>query len=427
MRYIGVRGQAIVWVSDTKPVVPTTQTVLTLPPDLESISTETLMSGYYVRGGRILSRSEVIPPEEIRVAMIARYGINCGIATYTKYLCDQIRSRVKTVKIFSEGSTPLPSDDTDNVVRCWTSSEDYTGVLDAINAYEPDVVFVQHEYGCFSNASAWNVLIGHLSSKWRTVVVLHSVYEHPSKLIFEAPCQEVVVHSLSAKDLLVRRGIDHCKIHYIPHGCLETQTIDTKWSSVGSKHIIFQYGFGYEYKGWENAIEIVDRLRVKYPDVVYIGIFNISKYTEEFNNQYYQKLMSKVRDRKLEKHFVLHKGFRHENVLLSYLCQAQVAIFPYWNHPEWLVHGASGAVRMALASGTPTVVGDVPFFTEFKGHVPVCNTLDDYVATISKIFDNPAYRKEILDKTKKFIGDRSWDKVAEWYLECTPGKEFTAL
>ena len=425
MKFVGARGRTILWVSDSRPTVKN-QTVLPLPADLENTKTEVILANYYVRDDRVLPKNQPLPANQMRVAMISRYGVNCGIATYSHYLCEQLRPRVKELRIFSEGSE-LPGDDKDNVIRCWENSNDYSKILENMEKYDPDIIYVQHEYGCFNNATSWNLLIGHLSSNWRTIVILHSVYEHPSKLIFEAPCQEVIVHSLGSKELLIRRGVSHCKIHCIPHGCLVDQTMDMKYSSVGSKHVIFQYGFGYEYKGWENAIEIVDRLRVTYPDVVYIGIFNISKYTEDFNIQYYNNLMNKVKSRKLEKHFVLHRGFRHENILISYLCQSQVAIFPYWNHPDWLVHGASGAVRLALASGVPTVVGDVPFFSEFKGHVPVCGTLQEYIEVISKIFDDHNYRQDIIDKTKKFIGERSWDKIAEWYLACSPDKELLAL
>jgi glycosyltransferase involved in cell wall biosynthesis len=142
---------------------------------------------------------------------------------------------------------------------------------------------------------------------------------------------------------------------------------------------------------------------------------------------YYDRLMEKVRERGLERHFVLHKGFRAESVLLSYMSQSQVNLFPYWNHPEWMVHGASGAVRLALASGTPTVVGDVPFFSEFKGHIPVCNTIEEYVVTISRLFEDPAYKEEVRQSTSKFIADRTWDKIAQWYLQVKPHKELVAL
>jgi glycosyltransferase involved in cell wall biosynthesis len=191
--------------------------------------------------------------------------------------------------------------------------------------------------------------------------------------------------------------------------------------------VIFQYGFGFEYKGWENAIRIVEKLKEKYPDVLYVGVFNISRFSQEFSEGYYERLMDEVRAKKLQANFVLHKGFRSEEVLLSYLKQARVGLFPYWNHPEWRVYGASGAIRLVLASGIPIVLGDVPFFEEFKGHVPVCSEIDQYVAEISQLFEDYAYEQSVKKKIRDFIDARSWDKIAQWYLSVTKAQELTAL
>jgi len=423
MRYVGLQDQAVCWISNN-PI----ELCVEVPPELSEVTDEDLITNYIYRDGVWINKLLKPVRQNLKIAMIARYGINCGIATYTKYLCDAMRPLVQEIMIFSERSDCISSDDkVDNVCRCWEGQSNFIELLNAVAEYAPDVVYVQHEYGCFNNAVTWNLLIGHLSANWRTIVVLHSVYEHQSKLIFEAPCQEVIVHSKSAKTLLQSREVDHCRIHYIPHGCLAEQKQKIKFSMLGSDHVIFQYGFGFEYKGWEKAIEIIRALKDEYDDLVYIGIFNISKYSEKFNEDYYNILMTKIKQSGLAKHFVLLKGFRSDPILASYLSQAHIALFPYWNHPEWLVHGASGAVRMALACDIPTIVGDVPFFSEFKGHIPVCDTIEEYCNVICKIFNDPDFKEQIIEQTKLFVQERNWDRIAEWYLSCQPNEDFTAL
>lgn len=429
--YIGYRGQNILWVSENKYSADQQSNVLEVGDDLRHVDPKILMQEYVVRRGFLIKRCDLdkIPPSQLKVAMVSQYGINCGIATYTKYLCDEMRPLVADLKIFAEDADvkDCDQDEKDGVVRCWKRSGDYFRILPEIAKYDPDVIYVQHEYGSFSHGANWNGLIGHLNSRWRTIVVLHSVYDHPDKLIFEAPCQEVIVHSATGRDLLRSRGVDQCTISHIPHGCMPPIKIETKFSRIESQHVIFQYGFGFEYKGWENAINVVDQLKDNYPDLVYIGVFNVSKFSKSFNNLYYDRIMEQVRQRGLEKHFVLHRGFRSEPILLSYMAQSSVGLFPYWNHPEWRVHGASGAVRLALASGVPTILGDVPFFSEFKGHVPVCDTIQDYVDTITKIFEDPEYRDEVKKKTLTFIQNRTWEKIAKWYLSVKSDEDFTAL
>jgi len=360
-----------------------------------------------------------------RVAMIASYEANCGMATYTKYLVTAMRSKTSEIKMFAEyieGSLDSP-----DVVRCWDRQKGiYQTILPEVIKFAPDIVYIQHEYGSMNNPVQWNLLVGHLSSLFRTVVVLHSVYDHVDKLIFEAPCNEIIVHSKIGRDLLIKKGIN-VPIHHIPHGCIPAQEVtDLKFSNMSNKTMIFQYGFGFEYKGWSSVNDIIARLKADFPEVTYVGVFNVSKFSLMVHNEYYKSLMRSIRDRNLENNIVLHKGFRSEESLFSYMKQAKINLFPYWNHPEWKVYGASGAVRLALASGTPTIVGDVPFFDEFKGYIPVCSTIDEFIKEITRILKDPKYKEDILKKMLDFIDERSWDKVAGWYLQCEHDKSFTA-
>jgi glycosyltransferase involved in cell wall biosynthesis len=427
--YIAYRGKKILAVGTERFRFENCE-IIERPYELCHLSPEEIIDQYEVWRGRLILKSDAEnqPWQDLRVAMIASYGINCGIATYTKYLCDEMRPLVKELKIFSEFSSlqDYVDDEKDGVIRCWDRSGNYSGIISQIETFDPDIIYVQHEYGCFNHGGNWNLLLGHLS-RWRTIVVLHSVYDHVDKLIFEAPCKEVIVHSKSGRDLLKKRKITHCPIHYVPHGCLKIPHIDMRFSQMSNSHVLFQYGFGFEYKGWDQAIQIVENLKEFYPDVLYIGIFNVSRFSENFGNSYYDKLMEIVREKDLTNNFVLHKGFRSEEVLLSYLRQSRVGLFPYWNHPEWKVHGASGAIRMVLASGIPTVLGDVPFFQEFKGAVPVCSDISQYVDEISRIFEDPVYEKSIKEKTTDFIEQRTWDKIAKWYLSVKSNQEFSAL
>jgi glycosyltransferase involved in cell wall biosynthesis len=427
--YIAHRGRKIVTVG-TQEFKSAQFSVIVCPPELGHLTPREIIDNYEIWRGKVVLKSAVedIPTKELKIAMIGSYGINCGIATYTKYLCDKMRPHVQELRIFSEfhDKTDPIEDQRANVLRCWDRRGNYSGIIPEMEAYDPDIIYIQHEYGCFNHGSNWNVLLGHLS-RWRTIVVLHSVYDHMDKLIFEAPCKEIIVHSLGGRQMLHKKGINHCPIHYIPHGCLDPIDSQLRISQISNDHVLFQYGFGFEYKGWENAIQIVDRLREKYPNVLYIGVFNVSRFTEDFNNQYYDKLMGIIREKKLMNNVVLHKGFRSEEVLLSYLKQSRIGLFPYWNHPEWKVHGASGAIRLVLASGVPMVMGDVPFFEEFKGVVPVCSTIDEYVSEITKLFENYQYEQQIKKQIRDFISARTWDRIAQWYLSVRSKSEFTAI
>lgn len=432
--YVGYRGTRIEYISPTL-IHDANIKFIKLDGQLLRIPHQVLKDKYEVIDDKLILKDknqetayrDLSRFKNLKIAMVSSYGSNCGMSTYCKYLVTEMSKLVSQVKIFAEVDASLPEDDL--VVRCWDrQTGEYSNVIKEVRKFEPDIVFIQHEYGSFSNFTQWNVLVGHLSSLYRTIVVLHSVYDHTSKLVVESPCQEIIVHSSLGRELLKKKGVTHAPIHSIPHGCVSERSDKPKYSAMLDDHVIFQYGFGFEYKGWSHVAGIIEKLKSEFSDATYIGIFNTSKFCLALHNDYYNKLMTEIREQNLESNVVLHKGFRSEEILFSYMQQAKVNMFPYWNHQDWRVQGASGAVRLALASGTPTIVGNVPFFYEFKDYLPVCSTQDEFVVQVKKIFKDEAYAEALKQRMRDFIEERSWDKVAYWYLETTvSNNELTAL
>jgi len=427
--YVGYNGSRIECVTPT-PVNSPNLKFIRLDSEYLKIPPAIIKQRFEVLNGKLLpkktSEQNLSSYKGLKIAIVSSYGSNCGMSTYCKYLITEMKKMVNEIKIFAEIDASLPEDP--SVLRCWDRAKGtYYGVVKEVVKFEPDIVYIQHEYGSFTNYSQWNVLVGHLSSLYRTVVVLHSVYDHAAKLVIEAPCREIIVHSALGRDLLKQKGVNHALIHYIPHGCISERSERPKYASMIDEHVIFQYGFGFEYKGWSNVSGIIEELKKEFKEATYIGVFNTSKFCLTQHNDYYTKLMEEIRNRNLESNIVLHKGFRSEEILFSYMQQSRVNLFPYWNHHDWMVHGASGAVRLALASGTPTVVGNVPFFYEFKDYLPVCSNQEEFVAQIKKIFKDEAYAFSIKQRMKDFIEERSWDKIAAWYLSVDSNAEFTAL
>ena len=376
----------------------------------------------YVVKNNVLTRKREEDWSKLKIAMISVYGINCGIATYTKSIVNEMRGLVKELRIFAEHTdSPSCDDIKENVVRCWNRGRDYSRILPAIEEYNPDIIYIQHEYGNFPHGAKWNVLMTQLA-RWRVITVLHSVYEHEDKLIFEAANQEVIIHSPLCLDILRKKGFTY-PIHLIPHGNLP---VDTRpiYNSLKNEHSLFQFGFGFEYKGWETSIEVVERLKKIYPDIVYIGIFNISKFSEEFQNRYYFKLLDDIKRKGLENNIALIKGYQPESVLMSYIKQSRVGIFPYRNHPQYIVYGASGAIRLPLITGLPMVLSDYTFFVDLKDYTPVCKTVDDYATSICRLFEDKDYYSQVRLNLLGFAEQRLYSNTAKWYLSCRPDKDF---
>jgi glycosyltransferase involved in cell wall biosynthesis len=436
-QYLYYRGETPVFVSDLQ-LTPDDKTLkcLVLP---EGQLTPENFGKYLVREGQVIDR-ENIPRDMLRVAMISDYGIKCGIATYTKFLCDALRPLVRELKIFAEeAATANPEQDLeDQVIRCWDRMGDYSRIPVLMKKFDPDIIFIQHEFGLFHQVDAWNSLLSQLSH-WRTVTVFHTVLEHnvpnrearldyTCRALSEAACPEIIVHSPKARATLLDRGYSGL-VHHIPHGCFDPSPERLPSTKYGMfpKHSIFQYGFGSKHKGWETALDVVDQLKDKYPDLMYIGMFSLSEFGSEGQIAYHKQLLDMIQERGLSKHCAIHRGFSSEQMLSNFIRSTRVCLFPYKApNSNWASWGASGAIQRPLSHGVPVVLSDFSQFAEYEGILPICKTTEEMVSTIDRIFSDPAYEKELCDTALKLSEDRKWSRVADWYLSCTSKKEFNA-
>jgi glycosyltransferase involved in cell wall biosynthesis len=374
--------------------------------------------------------------------MISDYNVNCGIATYTKYLCDEMKLLVSNLVILAEDITEHVGstfEDEPYVIRCWDRrSTDFSRLYQEVERINPDLIVIQHEFGLFHKMDAWNCLLSQLS-RWRTVVTFHTVLEHRvpdlnaqldyrTRFMAEAPCREIIVHTPRARDTLRDRGYSG-RVHYIPHGCFKPQRVDklpvTKYDMFSS-YSIFQYGFGGSHKGWEFAIETVEHLIEKYPDVIYVGLFNVPIF--ERNDTYFRKLLDLVKAKGLERNVALHRGFQSEEMLRNFIRSCKVALFPYQvPSRNWCSWGASGAIQMPISLGIPMVLSQFPAFIEYAGRIPIVTKPQEAADIIDKIFSDEGYAKQLSEAVFSISEERSWDKAAKWYLSTTKDEDFNAL
>jgi glycosyltransferase involved in cell wall biosynthesis len=399
---------------------------------LQNVSDTELIQQYTVRRGKIMKKGA--NPET--VVVISDYGINCGIATYTKYLCDALRPLVSDLIILAEHAAGLPEEP--GVIRCWDrKSSDYSRLCAEVEKINPDLIIIQHEFGLFHKLNAWNTLMSQLS-RWRTVVTFHTVLEHDvpnevarldymTRSLAEAACREIIVHTPRARKTLRARGFSG-RVHFIPHGCFapdrSPRLPSTKYGMY-PPHSIFQYGFGGTHKGWEFAIETVERLVKQYHEVIYVGIFNVP--ISGSNTVYYRSLLDMVKSKGLDNNVAIHRGYQSEDMLKNFIRSSRVALFPYQvPNANWASWGASGAVQLPISMGLPIIMTHYPAFMEFKGRLPLVNTPDEAAAVIDRIFSDKEYEKQVSDQAFAIAEERRWDKVAKWYLGATADKDFNA-
>jgi glycosyltransferase involved in cell wall biosynthesis len=406
-----------------------------IPSTLDLVSDSEIISKYEIRNQSIERIGSIVAKP--RIAVISNWKVNCGIATYTEYLVEGLKKIAGQIKIFAEHADNVPVES--DVIRCWDRKGDYSRILPEIEKYNPDLIIIQHEFGLFHKVNIWQSLLSQLS-RWRVLTTFHTVLEHRvqnadasldyrSRCFAEMACPEIIVHQKKARETLRDRGYSG-RVHYIPHGCFDPwreKRLQPQKYGMYTDYTMFQYGFGGRHKGWEFAIETVDILKNKYPDLIYLGVFNIPVHGERETYLYHLELLDLIKKKGLTENVSIIRGYQSETMIRNLLSGVKVGLFPYQSPKNWFSWGASGAVQMPLSMGVPLVLGDFSQFEEYRGKLPIVKTPHDAAQEIDRLFSDTDYWKQMSDTSYRISGERTWNKVAQWYLSCTPDKDFDAL
>ena len=356
--------------------------------------------------------------KELKVAFVCNWNDQCGISTYSEYLVTEMRKQCKDIHIFSE-QNDLPDDlDGDNVTKCWRRGEPLLELVQKIKDYGPDFIIIQHEFGIYPNAFHFMKFMQEIDDI-PYVVTMHSVYQHLDKVVYSECIKRVVVHSDAAAECLIENG-NTVKSYVIPHGCFENETTEELWNIVSSPYTVMQFGFGFSYKGVDDAIRAVAHLvreDEKFKDLYYVYLSSESKFSAGVHKDYYDYLNKLIVEEGVENNVAIIRKYQSEDMLNLYLRLFKVAIFPYISDPDNVVFGASGAIRLAMANLKPIIASSSPMFADVDGVIPRPSNYLEIAEEIDKIFSDDEYRNGIIQNIKSYIESNSWEDVSGRYLD----------
>jgi len=360
------------------------------------------------------------PNSDLRIAFICNWKDKCGISTYSQFIVDAIRPKVKEIAIFSEHveEDSTTEEKEEGMVRCWKRGEDLSPLIKRLKDYKADFVIIQHEYGIFPNAFKFMQLMQALDNT-PYVVVMHSVYRHLDKAVYSESAKNIIVHSSEAKKVLKEIGNTN-NIFTIPHGCIQSIDASELWNICISPYTIVQFGFGFSYKGVDRALRSIAHLKAsdkKYEKIQYIYLCSTNSHNSASNSEYCKHLMDMAKELNIESNVVIIQKYQTESMINLYLRLAKIAIFPYIIDPNNEVFGASGAIRIALANKRPVIASESHLFDDLEGVIPRPNNHIELAQEIDKIFSSEKYRNDVIASGYSFVERNSWDAAADKYLE----------
>jgi glycosyltransferase involved in cell wall biosynthesis len=213
----------------------------------------------------------------MKVAFVSRWGVQCGIATYTDQLSLALMRAGIEVECIAEevtheiGETEVQAHDV-AVTRCWRgNSASYMGIFEQLQKSRPDIIHLQHEFGLMPTPKALIELLPLLRSlKVPIVVTTHTVMTPPDHrgwffLNFLNHTNAVVAHSDGIKEALLRWQLKPGAVAVIPHGtpenCQKPAKLEARQALYlpENREIVIAISLGFITKGkmQHEAIEAI--------------------------------------------------------------------------------------------------------------------------------------------------------------------------
>ena len=344
-----------------------------------------------------------------KLALICNWADTCGIASYS-YNIYKVLNDFFEIRVFGEDHPrKILNIPHNNVFYCWKRGEKLDGLVSALVDWQPDTALIQHDYGLFPDTIHFLRLLEGLGQIPYTVTV-HSL--QPNRLACFAGIKQIVVHSKESQELLYASDW-HGKCVVIPHGCSVQPPKGTGERILPPGKNIIQFGFCFSYKGIENGLRAVSLLKDKYPDIFYTVLMSEREDVMSMHKEYYAELTDLRNQLDIKKNVLFVRGYQSEAILVTYIEDSLLAIFPYNKNPH--TYAASGAIRFVMTCDKPVIASDAHLFDDLEGIIPRPAGAAQLAEEIDKVLSNSTEHDQLLNSCRQFILQNSWQNIAEEY------------
>lgn len=367
--------------------------------------------------------------QQLRLGVISTYNTVCGIAEYSRYFYEPLAGAFKDLKfIANKDVLGLINEDSENVIRLWeyneTSFSSLFEWLESVKAetgdYPVDFMHIQYNVG-FYDFQALSKLIGGLKEKGlKTILTLHALRVPGAEVgVIKdelAKCDQVQVLNSLDFGYLLELGLKNVVL--IPHGntILPTQSKMRLRKALGLdkfKPIVATHGFIVQNKGIFETLAAVKLLLKDYPEMYFMALNavnpkNISSagMSADFTKQ--------VLDAGLQDQVLQVSEFMERTDIMISLAAADVAVFAYPEAKET----ASGAIRLAMATGIPIIITPSSQLKDLQdvGLVIPDNNPESIAQAIRELVSDPQLRQRIQRQVRMYTQAHDWENTAINYL-----------
>ncbi len=360
----------------------------------------------------------------MRIGFVSSYPpVECGIATYSRFLTDALRALHQDVYVVSHiggvGNQVFPVfdyEDEDLAHKAFSTMIRFT----------PDVVHIQHEFGLYGRFYGMQIIP--LILRFRltgipVVTTLHTVYremEDAHRILLKniiANSNEVIVHEHFQKEALLTNiaGLSEEHIHVIEHGAREVEPIPDAKQKIGlpaNRKVILMIGYFRPSKNFELIIRLMPEIIKRNPDAILVVAGKVRG--QEYRD-YRTKLFKLIEESPVKDHIFVIRGQLEQDVFDTILSAADVVVLPY------KINSQSGILAHSLSFARPVVVSESGSMKEVmkrSGAGLVSKDEKDYVQNITRILQDEKLAQKFSNNAKEYVKNHiSWSITAKKHLQ----------
>nr|WP_321983623.1 FkbM family methyltransferase [uncultured Lichenicoccus sp.] len=363
-----------------------------------------------------------------RISWVSSWDVRCGIAEYSRHLLETLTDATGEhsvrVRILCDRRTSIDEAEPEAPVRmpevwpCWEAGDPRSvePLANAIAADDAPAVVLQHQPGLLSFATL-AALINHRALLGRVVVAaLHNTRD---LLDLSAAERQVVIHALRRIDaVLVHTVADLLRLQslgleantiLLPHGVARPLPAPpVRALDVLGTPMIGCYGFFLPGKGIDVLIEAFAILRQQMPRARLLLVN--AEYEHPHSAREIERCRRLAADLGVEDAIVFETAFLAQRRSLELLTGCDVLALPYRPSKE----AASGALRIALASGVAVAVTPIELFAEAGGAVFRFAALDaaSVAEGLAGLLADLTARVALQSQAQEWIAARQWPDLA---------------
>jgi FkbM family methyltransferase len=363
-----------------------------------------------------------LPP--LRVAWITTWGVRCGIAEYSRYLLENFENWESSngppsTVVLCDDRTAVSRDGERICVRPSWRLGDATSMkrlARAVATEDPDAVVIQHQPGLFP----WYALAGLLFDRRvrhrTTVVTLHAPHhllvlnpEERAAAIAALGCaSRLLVHQIADLELLKSFGLTATSTLF-PHGASALGTTrPIRTLSRDASIIIGCHGFFLPGKGIRRLLEAIARLSREWSRLR-LRLVN-AEYPASESTTEIADCRALAKSLGLDARVEWYTTFLPQHECQRLLAECDLLVLPY----DATIESASGALRVALASGTPVAVTPISIFDEAQDAVLRFDgvSVASIAEGIDKLLCDTALRERSCAAASSWLAERDWSVLA---------------